>query len=257
MGNSNYCLKKIADAESCVQIARDRMITSNLRLVVAIAKKYQNQGLQLLDLIQEGNLGLMKAVDRFDYRLGNKFSTYATWWIRQSITRAIADKAKSIRVPVHMVESLNKLSKEAKTFQRLYGHEPSHSELSEHTGMPVQAVVKMLKIIEDEPVSLEMLMEDNPLIIESIKDTDEQNPVEEINRAALQDQVYQVLCTLTPREEKVLRMRFGIGEKREHTLEEIGQDFEVTRERIRQIEGKAMRKLRHPSRSKKLKGFVE
>lgn len=249
--------QRIAIGESHIHCARYRMTASNLRLVVAIAKKYQNNGLPLLDLIQEGNIGLMKAVERFDYRRGFKFSTYATWWIRQSITRAIADKSRSIRVPVHMVESLNKLSKKAKTFQSLYGHEPSPVELSDHTEIPLQKVIKMLRIIEDEPLSLETLMEENPLAIESIKDIGDQNPVEEVTKTALLEQVNRVLSTLTPREEKILRLRFGIGEERDHTLEEIGHSFEVTRERIRQIEAKALRKLRHPSRSKVLKSFAE
>jgi len=249
--------KRIEDGESRVLHARYKMTVSNLRLVVATAKKYQNNGLALLDLIQEGNLGLLKAVERFDYHRGFKFSTYATWWIRQSITRAIADKSRSIRVPVHMVESLNKLSKAAKVFQGLNGHEPSPEELANYTEIPIHNVIKMLRIIEDEPISLETLMEENPNVVESIQDINDENPVEEVTKIALTEQVDRVLSTLTPREEKVIRLRFGVGEESNHTLEEVGNMFDVTRERIRQIEKKALQKLRHPSRSRILKSFSE
>jgi RNA polymerase primary sigma factor len=249
--------RKISAGEQNVRSTRFMMTTANLRLVVAIARKYQNQGLLLLDLIQEGNIGLMKAVERFDYRRGFKFSTYATWWVRQAITRAIADKGRNIRVPVHMVESMNKLRREIKMFQDEYGHNPTAGELSGYTNLSLKKVAIMLQTIEEEPVSLESLMEENPFELESIEEISDHNPAEEVTKTALIDMTARVLSTLTPKEEKIIKLRFGIDEDSDHTLEEVGRLFGVTRERIRQIESKALRKLRHPSRSKKLRSFAE
>lgn len=250
--------KRMSVGEAKARRAKREMVEANLRLVISIAKKYTNRGLQFLDLIQEGNIGLMKAVDKFEYRRGYKFSTYATWWIRQAITRSIADQARTIRIPVHMIETINKLNRISRQMLQEMGREATPEELAERMDMPEDKVRKVLKIAK-EPISMETPIGDDEdsHLGDFIEDQNAEAPLENTVQEGLRDSMHSMLGSLTPREAKVLRMRFGIDMNTDHTLEEVGKQFDVTRERIRQIEAKALRKLRHPSRSEALKTFLD
>ena len=258
VGEFKKLVSRIQKGERESRIAKKEMVEANLRLVISIAKKYTNRGLQFLDLIQEGNIGLMKAVDKFEYRRGYKFSTYATWWIRQAITRSIADQARTIRIPVHMIETINKIVRTQRQIMSEFGREPTPEELSKKLAMPLEKVRKVLKIAK-EPVSLETPVgdEEDSSLGDFIEDKNALQPLDTAIQSNLSESTTKILASLTPREERVLRMRFGIGMNTDHTLEEVGLQFSVTRERIRQIEAKALRKLKHPSRSKQLKSFLE
>ena len=258
VGEFKKLVSRIQKGERESRIAKKEMVEANLRLVISIAKKYTNRGLQFLDLIQEGNIGLMKAVDKFEYRRGYKFSTYATWWIRQAITRSIADQARTIRIPVHMIETINKIVRTQRQIMSEFGREPTPEELAKKLAMPLEKVRKVLKIAK-EPVSLETPVgdEEDSSLVDFIEDKNALQPLDTAIQSNLSESTTKILASLTPREERVLRMRFGIGMNTDHTLEEVGLQFSVTRERIRQIEAKALRKLKHPSRSKQLKSFLE
>jgi RNA polymerase primary sigma factor len=250
-------MARIKEIEAELKVVRNRLIQANLRLVINIAKKYLNKGLSFLDLIQEGNMGLMKAAEKYDYQKGYKFSTYSTWWIRQAITRAIADYARTIRVPVHVLETMNKITKVTISLFQELGREPTLEEISEKAGIPLEKVRKIMKV-SNEPISIETpIGDDDSKLGDFIADPSSPSPLNELVKSSLKEEIDKVLSTLTPREEKVIRMRLGIGKNTDYTLEEVGEEFGLTRERIRQIEAKALKKLRHPSRRRRLESFIE